>query len=94
MNEPLTSFWIIALETVEIREFGVTAFSADDAIQLLRDAGHELPQDRHRLDVTPGIRPGDLDAKHITPNCGPAVVRGVWYPSRASEPDLHATSTI
>jgi hypothetical protein len=23
-----------------------------------------------------------LDPKHISPNCGPAVFRGVWYPFR------------
>jgi hypothetical protein len=80
MSESLRSFWIVPRGAVQTRGFGVTAFSEDDALRLLRDAGHELPQDTDSLQITAGIRPVDLDAKHITPNCGPAVVRGVWYP--------------
>ena len=80
MSEPLTSFWIVPRGAVQTRGFGATAFSADDALQLVRDAGHELPADRDSIEITSGVRPADLDAKHIAPNCGPAVVRGVWYP--------------
>ncbi len=84
MSEALTSFWIAARGAAETKRFGVTGFSADDALQLLRDAGYELPADRESIEITPGVGPVDLDAKHIAPNCGPAIVRGIWYPfSRA-----------
>ena len=80
MTDPLTSFWIIPRGAVQTRGFGVTAFSEEDALRLLREAGHQLPEDRGRVQITLGVRPVDLDARHITPNCGPAVVRGVWFP--------------
>jgi hypothetical protein len=80
MSEPLTSFWIVRRGAAQTQGFGVTGFSVDDALQLVRGAGHELPVDRDSMDITPGVRPVDLDAKHVVPNCGPAVVRGVWYP--------------
>jgi hypothetical protein len=79
MSEPLTSFWILPHDAVESRGFGVTAFSVDDAFRLLREAGCDIP-DRDSVDIAPSVQPTDLDPKHITPNCGPAVLRGVWYP--------------
>ena len=80
MADPLTSFWILPRGAALGAGFGVTAFSEDDALNLIREAGYELPADRTSLLVTSGIRPEQVDAKHIAPNSGPSVVRGVWYP--------------
>ena len=80
MADPLTSFWVLPRGAALGGGFGVTAFSEDDALRLIREAGYELPQDRNSLQITSGIRPEEVDAKHIAPNSGPALVRGVWYP--------------
>jgi len=79
MSEPLTSFWILPHGSIQTQGFGVTAFSVDDAFRLLRERGYDFP-DRNSVKIEPGVRPTDLDPKHIAPNCGPTVLRGVWYP--------------
>jgi hypothetical protein len=79
MSEPLTTFWILPHGAVQSRGFGVTAFSIDDAFRLLREAGYDVPH-KSSVEITSGVRPADLDPKHISPNCGPAILRGVWYP--------------
>ena len=80
MADSLTSFWILPRGAALGEGFGVTAFSEDDAVRLIREAGYKLSQDRNSLQITSGIRPHEVDAKHIAPNSGPSVVRGVWYP--------------
>jgi hypothetical protein len=80
MAGSLTSFWILPQGAALGGGFGVTAFSEDDALRLIRQAGYDLPQDRTLLQITSGILPHEVDAKHIALGSGPAVVRGVWYP--------------
>ena len=80
MADPLTSYWILPQGAALGGGFGVTAFSESDALRLISEGGYELPEDRSRLQITAGILPHEVDAKHIAPNSGPAVVRGVWYP--------------
>jgi hypothetical protein len=58
---------------------GVTGFSLDDALEIARRAGYEV-SDPFR--VVDNVRPEDLDPRHVLPNAGPLVVRGVWYPLR------------
>ena len=52
MSESLTSFWIVTPDAVQVRGFGVTAFSEHDALCLFRGAGHDLPQDTDSLQIT------------------------------------------
>ena len=80
MSEPLTSFWIIPRGAPLGAGYGVTAFSEPDALRLIREAGYGLPADSSELEIRPGVGPDDVDPTHITPNAGPSVVRGVWYP--------------
>ena len=80
MDKLLTSFWILPRGAPLGAGFGVTAYSEDDALYLIRETGRELPQDKNSLQITSGIWPHEVDAKHIAPNSGPAVVRGVWFP--------------
>lgn len=77
MSHPLTAFWI---EPPDGPGYGVTAFSLQDALEILRSFGFELPDDLSSLRVTPGVRFEDLDPGHVVPNMGPIVVRGLWYP--------------
>jgi hypothetical protein len=60
--------------------FGVTAYSVEDAFELLKVAGHMLSRDDPNFRITEGIQVEDLDQMHIVPNMGPMVFRGVWYP--------------
>jgi hypothetical protein len=80
MADPLTSFWILPQGAALGAGFGVTAFSEDDAVRLIREAGYELPPDRDSLQITSGILPHEIDEKHIALGSGPSVVRGLWYP--------------
>jgi len=82
MSEALTSFWIIARGAPLGAGYGVTAFSEADALHLIHEAGYELPTDTRKLQIRFGVRPDDIDPKHVTPNSGPSVVRGVWFPFR------------
>ncbi len=80
-DNPVTAFWIVPPGKFPLsHSFGVTAFSVEDAFQIIEEAGHELPEDRSSLRVTEGVRVSDLDQKHVVPNIGPMVVRGLWYP--------------
>jgi hypothetical protein len=78
-NPLLKTYWI---ESPALRSLGlgVTAFSRDDAFQLLNASGYTLSADDPSLRVTEGIAVADLDQNHIVPNMGPIVLRGVWYP--------------
>ena len=66
-------------------QFGVTAYSIDDAKLLLKEQYFkgifrqiEIPQIKK---VTENIRFQDLDQNHVVPNMGPISERGVWYPN-------------
>jgi hypothetical protein len=76
-NALLKTFWIEPLGS-KVAGFGVTAFSCEDAFQLLNASGHSFSIDDPQVRVTEGIRVEDLD--HVVPNMGPVVFRGVWYP--------------
>jgi hypothetical protein len=59
---------------------GVTAFSYQDAINILREkvfTGGEMPKIRK---VIEDVNINDLDQDHIIPNMRPPIYRGVWFP--------------
>ena len=59
---------------------GVTALGEDDALQLLRTsifAGRDLPEN---LTISIVRSEADLDQKHVLPNSGNMLRRGVWFP--------------
>jgi hypothetical protein len=76
----LIPFWIVPPSKHGPLGFGVTAFSLNDAFQIIQDAGFKLPDDRSVLRITEGIKVSDLDQPHVVKNMGPIVVRGMWYP--------------
>lgn len=78
-NPLLKTFWIEAPGS-NVAGFGVTAFSCEDAFELLHACGHSFSPDDSQVRVTEGIRVEDLDQQHIMPNIGPLILRGVWYP--------------
>jgi hypothetical protein len=76
-HDLLSPYWIEATSG-SLKGFGVTAYSADDAFQLLADAN--LPMDSG----PPKIREvgfDELDNNHVVPNMGVISRRGVWYPN-------------
>jgi hypothetical protein len=59
----------------------VTAFSREDAFQLLRDGDCPLSPYDPAVRVTEDIKFADLDQDHVVPNMmGPMLFRGIWYP--------------
>jgi hypothetical protein len=57
--------------------YGVTAYSVEDAEQLLARAGLV----RDWVEVVEGVDVSSLDAGHVLPNIGLVIFRGVWYPA-------------
>ena len=87
MNRLLTAYWIEfeGWGMGSQSQFGVTAYSLDDAKFLLRKpffegifGDKEIPQIKK---LTENIQFKDLDQYHIVPNMGPITERGVWYPN-------------
>ena len=76
----LTAFWIVTPNEHGPLRFGVTAFSIDDAINIIKAWGYELPDDRRLLKIQEGITIAELDERHVVSNMGPIVNRGIWYP--------------
>jgi hypothetical protein len=78
---PLTAFWIFPPSPHGPLGFGVTAWSLDDAIRIIRSLGYAgyLPDDLSTLSVREGVTVADLH-HHVVANMGPIVVRGMWYP--------------
>ncbi len=58
---------------------GVTAFSQDDALSLVRAAFPDLVL-RTPCELTENIDVSTLDAGHVLPNIGLVAKRGVWWP--------------
>lgn len=79
-NPLLKTYWI-ECPSIHPLGFGVTAFSRDDAFQLLGASGYILPPDESAIRVTEDIQMADLDQNHVAPNMGPIIFRGVWFPS-------------
>jgi hypothetical protein len=57
---------------------GVTAFDLDDARRLISEQGWNIVIED--ATVTENVAFEDLDQKHVPPNMGVMVMRGVWYP--------------
>ncbi|HCN30769.1 MAG TPA: hypothetical protein DIT64_19015 [Verrucomicrobiales bacterium] len=78
-NPLLKTYWIES-PAIGFLGLGVTAFSRDDAFQLLSASGYVLSPEDPSIRITEGIQVADLDQNHIIPNMGPIVFRGVWFP--------------
>jgi hypothetical protein len=78
----LTAFWIVPPSPHGPLGFGVTSWSLDDALRIIRGWGYEryLPEDLNTLTIREGITVAELDHPHVLANMGPIVVRGMWYP--------------
>ena len=76
----LKPFWIVPPDPHGPLGFGVTAFSLDEGLQIIRDAGYLLPENTALLRVEENVKVNEIDEPHVVKNMGPIVVRGIWYP--------------
>jgi len=58
---------------------GVTAFSIDDAQELITKFGYSINLRSSEVKIQSDIRPDQLD-NYVQQSMGPIVVRGVWFP--------------
>ena len=78
----LTAFWVRSPLPHAPLGFGVTAWSLDDALGIIRalDYARFLPDDLAGVRVAEGVTVAELDQPHVVANMGPITVRGMWYP--------------
>lgn len=78
----LIAYWIVSPLPHAPLAFGVTARSPADAFDIIRafDYGRFLPDDLSTLRVTENVAIADLDQRHVVPNMGPIVTRGMSFP--------------
>lgn len=78
----LTAFWVRSPLPHAPLGFGVTAWSLDDVLSIIRalDYGRFLPDDLAGVRVAEGVTVAELDQPHVVANMGPITVRGMWYP--------------
>ncbi len=83
-NPLLQRYWLTFDRPLELwfSEYGVTAYSLEDAIALLANAlGLESTPTPSIARIVNSL--DELDRGHVVPNMHPFVERGVWYPKLA-----------
>ena len=85
MNIKLTAYWIEFGHTLS-EQFGVTAYSLDDAKFLLNQKIFEFRKANFPpiKKIIGNFQYKDLDQNHIACNIGPISERGVWFPNMVS----------
>ncbi len=80
MNKLLTAYCIEFGETLAM-QYGVSAYSFDDAISLLKHKVFQKDEMPNAKKIIEGIKSEDLDQNHIIPNMGVITERGIWFPN-------------
>jgi hypothetical protein len=79
----LSKYWIVFVsepDGAHERKFGVTAYSRDDAVALVREAIGSPDSMPLIDDLQENVAFEDLDQGHVAPSMHPMSERGVWYP--------------
>ena len=79
MTARLRYFWFKSPQLEYRLGYGVTAWTEEDAVSLLREkvfGGDPLPDG---LKMAADIDLSQLD-RHVTPNMSPPIFRGIWFP--------------
>ena len=83
----MIAFWIKPSQEVAERGgcriplgYGVTGHSLNDALEMLGNAGYDVPPDLAGYAVVRNVTPEEIDEPHVRKSMGPIVVRGIWYP--------------
>ena len=79
MNKLLTAYWI-EFGPLLASQFGVTAYSFNDAISILKQKVFRKEEIPPVKTFTENIKFRDLDQNHVVPNIGAISERGIWYP--------------
>ena len=61
--------------------FGVTAYSVEDAQELVDDAVRRIGWRSEVVKIIEDVDVRNLDQNHVVPNMGPPNFRGVWFPN-------------
>jgi hypothetical protein len=80
MNPILTTYWIEFGKVLGM-QYGVTAYSFDDAIFLLQQKAFRTDKIPAVKNVIENIKVKDLDQNHVIPNMGLITERGIWFPN-------------
>ncbi len=59
---------------------GVTAYSVEDALSLIRDQVFPRSQMPEVVSIREIREVSELDQNHVVPNMGNTLARGVWFP--------------
>jgi len=59
---------------------GITAYSEEDARNILEEKVFSIYPCREVLNVTEGVDVSTLDENHVLPNMALPTTRGVWFP--------------
>jgi hypothetical protein len=78
LKHGLTSFWVRGRDRFGSQAIGVTAWSAADAMALIREAGFEINIDD--VEVQRVVLPHEVEDQNVSANAGPVFFRGIWYP--------------
>lgn len=78
----LETFWIeFPQDDNFVLGIGVTAYSQEDAMNLIKDCGIEKwLEGALETKIIAGVQIGDLDQRNVVPNIGPLQLRGVDFP--------------
>ena len=91
-EQSLIRYWLKTPNPRDPLGYGVTAFSLDDAVSIIRWNGYSFRESLAGVDVREDIRLDELSkldhSKYITTRLGPMAARGLWYPFvRLGAPD-------
>jgi hypothetical protein len=78
-NVLLRRFWFETADKFSCPGIGVTAYSREDAEQLIQ--AEETLKHYELVSVVDDVDIRSLDQNHIVPNIGPVNFRGIWYPN-------------
>ena len=76
-NSLIRRFWF---ETNIYYGIGVSAYSLDDAKNLIEQMLPSLNFNKEVIDVIEDVNIRTLDQHHVIPNMGLVNLRGIWYP--------------
>jgi hypothetical protein len=76
----LTHFLFSVNENGRTAWYGVSGYSFEDAVALLRGAGILIDPADPQVLVRERPRLTEFEQRHLGPNMGPMQFRGVWYP--------------
>ena len=81
-DEKLVRFWYKSTRYFGV---GITAYSREEADQILAEVVERHGLDVEIYDVVTNIDIRNLDQNHVIPNMNPPNYRGVWFPMLAHD---------